>query len=232
MKKKTYKILIVIIFLAGLSLLLYPFVANQWNNYRQKQLISDYDSIVSAEDAAGEIDYAAELEKARAYNEALLPSILPDSFAIAEATEGEDKASIHVLNETLCYEVDKISVVKPEETSGLAVEEGKDLVTLLTCTQYGVNTERLLVRGHRVEYVEQEVEAEKTLFSGISIHTNYLLWVIVGLLVTTAFIVVLYKKEQKLKKRRAEQAADGQEAPVVQDRTVTGDADTETEKKE
>ena len=69
-------------------------------------------------------------------------------------------------------------MVKPEETSGLAVEEGKDLVTLLTCTPYGVNTERLLVRGHRVEYVEQEVEAEKTLFSGISIHTNYLLWVI------------------------------------------------------
>ena len=114
----------------------------------------------------------------------------------------------------------------------LAVEEGKDLVTLLTCTPYGVNTERLLVRGHRVEYVEQEVEAEKTLFSGISIHTNYLLWVIVGLLVTAAFIVVLYKKEQKLKKRRAEQATDGQEAPVVQDRAVTGDADTETEKKE
>ena len=49
---------------------------------------------------------------------------------------------------------------------------------------------------------------------------------------TAAFIVVLYKKEQKLKKRRAEQATDEQEAPVVQDRTVTGDADTETEKKE
>ena len=114
----------------------------------------------------------------------------------------------------------------------MAVEEGKDLVTLLTCTPYGVNTERLLVRGHRVEYVEQEVGAEKTLFSGISIHTNYLLWVIVGLLVTAVFIVVLYKKEQKLKKRRAEQAADGQEAPAVQDRAVTGDADTETEKKE
>ena len=85
MKKKAGNLVICIIFLAGLSLLLYPFVANQWNNYRQKQLISDYDSIVSAEDAAGEIDYAAELEKARAYNEALLPSILPDSFAVAEA---------------------------------------------------------------------------------------------------------------------------------------------------
>ena len=153
-------------------------------------------------------------------------------FTDLDKLEEGDHFLIHVLNETLCYEVDKISVVKPEETSGLAVEEGKDLVTLLTCTPYGVNTERLLVRGHRVEYVEQEVEAEKTLFSGISIHTNYLLWVIVGLLVTAAFIVVLYKKEQKLKKRRAEQATDGQEAPVVQDRTVTGDADTETEKKE
>ena len=48
-----------------------------------------------------------------------------------------------------------ISVVIPEETSALAVEEGEDLVTLLTCTPYGVNTERLLVRGHRVPYVEQ-----------------------------------------------------------------------------
>ena len=153
-------------------------------------------------------------------------------FTDLDKLEEGDHFLIHVLNETLCYEVDKISVVKPEETSGLAVEEGKDLVTLLTCTPYGVNTERLLVRGHRVEYVEQEVEAEKTLFSGISIHTNYLLWVILGLLVTAAFIVVLYKKEQKLKKRRAEQATDEQEAPAVQDRAVTGDADTETEKKE
>ena len=82
MKKKTSTILVVIVFLAGLSLLLYPFVANQWNNYRQKQLISDYDSIVSAEDAAGEIDYAAELEKARAYNEALLY----DTIVVSDTT--------------------------------------------------------------------------------------------------------------------------------------------------
>ena len=315
MKKKISIVLAGILFLAGLSLLLYPLVANQWNNYRQSRLISEYESVVKDESRKGTINYEKEWERANAYNQSLLPSILPDSFAIAAASDkpGEEYMSclniltdemmgyvevpkinikipifhttseevlskgaghlegsslpvggasthavisahrglpsaslftdldkleegdhflIHVLNETLCYEVDKISVVKPEETSGLAVEEGKDLVTLLTCTPYGVNTERLLVRGHRVEYVEQEVEAEKTLFSGISIHTNYLLWVIVGLLVTAAFIVVLYKKEQKLKKRRAEQAADGQEAPAVQDKTVTGDADTETEKKE
>ena len=115
-----------------------------------------------------------------------------------------DHFLIHVLNETLSYEVDKISVVKPEETSSLAVEEGKDLVTLLTCTPYGVNTERLLVRGHRVPYVEQEVADEKTPLSGISLHTNYLLWVIIGLVITTIFILVLYLKEKKLQKKKNE----------------------------
>lgn len=286
MKSKLNKLIIGIIFLAGLSLLLYPFVANQWNNHRQKQLISSYEQSVSDKDAAHEIDYDAELQKAKAYNEALLPSILPDSFAVAEASE-EDKTYmdalniagdevmgiveipkiniklpiyhttdeevlkqaaghlegsslpvggesthavisahrglpsaslftdldqlkkgdhflIHVLNETLCYEVDKISIVKPEETSSLAVEEGQDLVTLLTCTPYGVNTERLLVRGHRVPYVEQEVADEKTPLSGISLHTNYLLWVIIGLTITAIFILVLYLKEKNLQKKKEE----------------------------
>lgn len=70
-----------IIFLAGLSLLLYPFVANQWNNYRQKQLISSYEQTVSEKDAAHEIDYDAELQKAEAYNEAL-----PSSFTTISPT--------------------------------------------------------------------------------------------------------------------------------------------------
>ena len=283
MKKKTYKILIVIIFLAGLSLLLYPFVANQWNNYRQKQLISGYEQVVSDKEAAEGIDYDAERKKAEDYNEALLPCVLPDSFALAESSgvdpvymntlniagdemmgsveipkinikipiyhtteedvlnkgaghlEGSslpvgganthavisahrglpsaslftdldqmkvgDHFLLHVLDETLCYEVDKISVVKPEDTSALAVEDGQDLVTLLTCTPYGVNTERLLVRGHRVPYVEEEVKEEKTVLSGSSLHTNYLLWVFVGLSVTALFIFVLYLKETKLKRR-------------------------------
>ena len=267
--------------------MLYPFVANQWNNHRQKQLISSYEDNLTQMTEAGDIDYAKELKKAQAYNDALVPSILPDSFAVADAREEEDSTYmnclnltgdgmmgiveipkiaiklpiyhgtsdevlqqaaghlegsslpiggesthavisahrglpsaslftdldqleegdhflIHVLNETLCYEVDKISVVKPEETSSLSVEEGKDLVTLLTCTPYGVNTERLLVRGHRVPYVEQEVADEKTPLSGISLHTNYLLWVIIGLVITTIFILVLYLKEKKLQKKKNE----------------------------
>lgn len=283
MKKKAGNLVICIIFLAGLSLLLYPFVANQWNNYRQKQLISNYEQVVSDKEAAEGIDYDAERKKAEDYNEALLPCVLPDSFALAESSgvdpvymntlniagdemmgsveipkinikipiyhtteedvlnkgaghlEGSslpvgganthavisahrglpsaslftdldqmkvgDHFLIHVLNETLCYEVDKISVVKPEDTSALAVEDGQDLVTLLTCTPYGVNTERLLVRGHRVPYVEEKVKEEKTVLSGSSLHTNYLLWVFVGLSVTALFIFVLYLKETKLKRR-------------------------------
>lgn len=283
MKKKAGNLVIGIIFLAGLSLLLYPFVANQWNNYRQKQLISGYEQVVSDKEAAEGIDYDAERKKAEDYNEALLPCVLPDSFALAESSgvdpvymntlniagdemmgsveipkinikipiyhtteedvlnkgaghlEGSslpvgganthavisahrglpsaslftdldqmkvgDHFLLHVLDETLCYEVDKISVVKPEDTSALAVEDGQDLVTLLTCTPYGVNTERLLVRGHRVPYVEEEVKEEKTVLSGSSLHTNYLLWIFVGLSVTALFIFVLYLKEIKLKRR-------------------------------
>ena len=58
---------------------------------------------------------------------------------------------LHVLNEILTYEVDQIMVVKPHEVDALLVETGKDLCTLVTCTPYGINSHRLLVRGHRVE---------------------------------------------------------------------------------
>ena len=100
MKKKVSKFFIVIIFLAGLSLLLYPFVANQWNNHRQKQLISSYEDNLTQLTEAGDIDYAKELKKAQAYNDALVPSILPDSFAVADAREEEDSAYMNCLNLT------------------------------------------------------------------------------------------------------------------------------------
>ena len=56
-----------------------------------------------------------------------------------------------VLNETLTYEVDHIWIIEPEDLSHLQIEEGRDLCTLITCTPYGINTHRLLVRGHRIE---------------------------------------------------------------------------------
>ncbi len=62
-----------------------------------------------------------------------------------------DQFLLKVLDEVLTYEVDQILIVEPEETQALAIEQGKDLCTLVTCTPYGLNTHRLLVRGHRVE---------------------------------------------------------------------------------
>lgn len=67
---------------------------------------------------------------------------------------------IRIMNETLAYEVDQILVVEPTQTEALSVEEGKDYCTLLTCTPYAVNTQRLLVRGHRVPYEEASYETE------------------------------------------------------------------------
>ena len=71
---------------------------------------------------------------------------------IDKLVEG-DQFLIRTLDETLTYEVDQILIVLPEEVDALRIEEGKDFCTLVTCTPYGVNTHRLLVRGHRVETV-------------------------------------------------------------------------------
>ena len=61
-----------------------------------------------------------------------------------------------VLDEVLTYEVDQIRIVEPKEVEELLIEEGKDLCTLVTCTPYGINSHRLLVRGHRIENQEEE----------------------------------------------------------------------------
>jgi len=93
-----------------------------------------------------------------------------------------DTFYIHVLGEVLAYKVDTIHTVLPTDTSLLQIEDGKDLVTLVTCTPFGVNTHRLLVRGHRVPYTpEQEATtaAEKPAASSWTQH--YLTGLGVGL---------------------------------------------------
>ena len=66
-----------------------------------------------------------------------------------------DTFLLRVLDETLTYEVDQILIVEPYEMGALSIETGKDYCTLVTCTPYGINTHRLLVRGHRVENQEE-----------------------------------------------------------------------------
>ena len=75
-------------------------------------------------------------------------------FTDLNLVEEGDRFYFHVLNQTLAYEVDQILEVLPTEVESLSAVNGKDYATLITCTPYGVNTHRLLVRGHRIEYSE------------------------------------------------------------------------------
>lgn len=286
MKKKLITISISLLMLFGLSLLLYPLVANMWNNHRQEELLSDYDAKLSEAVEDGSVDYEKEKAAAEKYNDELIPCVLPDSFAVAAARGQEseefkkymsclnltgdgimgkvripkigvnlpifhttaedileigaghlegsalpiggkgthsvisahrglpsaslftdldkleigDNFFIEVLNETLAYEVDQILVVEPEETEALAVVEGEDLLTLLTCTPYGMNTQRLMVRGHRVPYSPNMIEEGKAPLGAYSLHTNYVFWVVVGLLITGTFILLLYLLDKKRRK--------------------------------
>ena len=100
---------------------------------------------------------------------------------IDQLAEG-DMFYIHVLGEVLAYEVDVINTVLPTDTRLLQIEEGKDYVTLVTCTPFGVNTHRLLVRGHRVPYVpEQEAETAEAQKAASSWTQHYLTGLGIGL---------------------------------------------------
>lgn len=97
---------------------------------------------------------------------------------------------IHSLDKVLAYKVDQIKVVLPHETDDLKIVENKDYVTLITCTPYGVNTNRLLVRGERVEFNEKEKQKmRKEIFM-------FNKWtVVVLILLLCLFLVVIYKKK-------------------------------------
>ena len=102
-----------------------------------------------------------------------------------------DQFCIHVLGEALYYEVDQIIVTLPSDTDAVQIMEGADYVTLLTCTPYGVNTHRLLVRGHRIDPpAAEQVSADETEPSErVSTWTEkYLQGIIAGVIVTAGII--------------------------------------------
>ena len=230
MKKHGTTIILIIVFLVGLSLLLYPTFADWWNSLHQSRAVASYVEQVANID---EEQYAHLWDAAWEYNEELVNR--PNNYVLEEAQReqydqildvgglgimgyievpsigvtlpiyhgtdetvlqvavghlewtslpvgGEsshcvvsghrglpsaklftdlDKLAVgdvfiyRVLDEILTYEVDQILIVEPHETKELQIQEGKDLSTLVTCTPYGVNSHRLLVRGHRVENQEQ-----------------------------------------------------------------------------
>lgn len=78
-------------------------------------------------------------------------------FSDLDQIQEGDVFTVTVLDETVTYMVDQIRIVLPEETDELAIQPGKDYCTLVTCTPYGINTHRILVRGRRIENIEGEV---------------------------------------------------------------------------
>lgn len=229
MKKKSSNfttILLVLILLAGLSLLLYPSVSDYWNSLHQSRTIATYaeevanldtDEYLELWDAAAEFNASITkrdnifllTESERDHYEELLnlsgngimgyieiPSIdctlpiyhgtdegvlqiavghldwtslpiggesthcvlsghrgLPSAklFTNLDKLVVGDVFMLRVLDEVLTYEVDQILIVEPHETSELQIVKGQDYCTLVTCTPYGINSHRLLVRGHRIE---------------------------------------------------------------------------------
>ena len=243
--------LLVLIFVFGLGLLLYPSISNYWNSMHQSRAITGYSEAVSSISAE---EYTACLEAARTYNRRIplrmnaftptdeeaaeyatlldfsgdgvmgyieIPAIdvhLPvyhgTSDAVLQVAVGHldwtalpvggesthcvlsghrglpsaklftrldklvvgDRFMIRVLNEVLTYEVDQVLIVEPQDVKDLKIVEGQDLCTLVTCTPYGINSHRLLVRGHRVaneavaatvNITAEAVQVEPTLVSAV-----------------------------------------------------------------
>ena len=235
-KKSASSFLLIVVFVAGLSLLLYPTVSDYWNSIHQSRAITSYVQTVAELD---EEDYEALWQKAVDYNKALfenrgevsgeagdalynsilnisgqgimgyveIPKIkvslpiyhgtdesvlqiaighiqgtslpvggesthcvisghrgLPSAklFTDLDQLDKGDVFTMRILNETLTYQVDQISVVEPKDAREISITEGEDYCTLVTCTPYGVNSHRMLVRGTRIDNLEETYDIHVT----------------------------------------------------------------------
>ena len=230
MKNNRSTILLILMLLIGLSLMLYPSLADWWNSFHSSRSIASYvEQVANIDDA----QYEELWDAAWDYNQSLLhrpndfllsdeqqeiykslldfggngimgyieiPMIdvmmpiyhgtkesilqiavghldwtslpvggagshcvvsghrgLPSArlFTDLDKLKVGDVFMLHVLNEILTYEIDQILIVEPQDTDPLLIEPGKDLCTMVTCTPYGINSHRMLVRGHRIESQEE-----------------------------------------------------------------------------
>jgi len=273
MRKHLSTILLFIIFFVGLSVLLYPSVANYINAKHQSRAIAAYVEAMSNYDPD---KYKAELEEADAYNQSLLgntrrfapteeelaayhkllgadntaigyleiPSIsvdlpmylgteesvlqvgigcmpgsslpvggpsthavltghrgLPSSRLLTDLDQVQvgDIFTMFVLNEMLTYQVDQIKIVLPHEMDALGIVEGEDYCTLVTCTPYGINTHRMLVRGHRVENDVVDTTAMRVTADAIQVDTLLVMPVVASPMLAVLLTGVLFGGKKKKK---------------------------------
>ncbi|MDD5857867.1 MAG: class C sortase [bacterium] len=274
MRKNLPTIILILVFLTGLSLLLYPSVSDYWNSLHQSRAIAAYSAEVAELDNS---TYDQLWEDAKAFNRRIasrtspfelsaqdeeaygqllnvsgsgimgyieIPRIkcsLPIYHGVDEAvlqiavghlewtslpvggegthcvisghrglpsaklftnldqlTEG-DIFMMRVLDEVLTYEVDQILIVEPQELSALQPEAGKDLCTLVTCTPYGINTHRLLVRGHRIENLA-EAKTTRVTADAVQIEPLMVAPVVAIPLLLVLLILLLLPKPPKNKR--------------------------------
>lgn len=109
-------------------------------------------------------------------------------FTDLELMKEGDVFYIHVFGETLAYETDRRTVIEPHNTEALRIQEGKDYVTLVTCTPYGINSHRLLVRGKRIPFVEKEADKEIEKRKGSQWMRQYLYGAATGIFIIFLFV--------------------------------------------
>lgn len=122
---------------------------------------------------------------------------LPSSklFTNLDEMERGDYFILHTLNEKLTYEVDQILTVEPEELSPLDIIEGEDLCTLVTCTPYGVNSHRLLVRGHRVSNLA--ADSSGVIADAVRIDSSIVALVVAIPVLVLAIVIIVYRWKRK-----------------------------------
>jgi len=109
--------------------------------------------------------------------------------------------AIHLtLDQVLAYRIDNIIVVEPEDVAALQPAEGKDYITLITCTPYGVNSHRLLVRGERVDYTPEEIEQRIAGTNPVTSKETWMLFAGIDLLVLV-ILLVSWMKSRRRKRR-------------------------------
>lgn len=268
MKNKIITLVLILVFLAGLSLLLYPTISNYWNTLHASQAVENY---VQEVQNLNDEQYEKMLDAARTYNRSLLngrsdeqkevyqsllnldgsgimgyieiPTIelslpiyhntedsvlqiavghidwsslpiggesthsvlsghrgLPSAklFTNLDKLVVGDRFVIRVLNEVMTYEVDRILIVEPTDLSTLTIEDGKDLCTLVTCTPYGINTHRLLVRGHRVENKSETIRVTS---DAMQIEPLIVAPIVALPMLLTLLIVLLASGKKKTRRR-------------------------------
>ena len=274
-KDKLSNILLILVLLAGLSLLLYPSFADHWNTLHQTRAIADYSNQLEEID---EVEYKKIWQDVKQYNKNIsmrmnvflpsdeeklhyeqllnisgrgvmgyieIPSIdctspiyhgtddtvlqvavghvdwtslpgggagthcvlsghrgLPSArlFTDLDKLGVGDVFMLNILDQTLTYQVDQVKIVLPHETEDLLIVEGEDYCTLVTCTPYGVNSHRMLVRGTRIENV-QEVKTRRVTADAVQIEPVIVAPVLAAPVLLLLLIMLLLPKPKKKRRK-------------------------------